>query len=167
MIILHFFVWLLTLGLQKFEQQVCSTKIGSTNALVINSIEKIIGEKELQKMERGHFELRTLSKKAVPFWQRLIGTTTGRFIQLLLIFLNLEICLALEQNSKKVHSRTTTKQPEHGFVDKMDKWLSTGLVSKSKKWWWSPFAWIIDVALQNAWCCIALTKMKAMSPYLS
>ena len=80
MIILHFFVWLLTLGLQKFEQQVCSTKIGSTNALVINSIEKIIGEKELQKMERGHFELRTLNKKAVSFWQRLIGTTTGRFI---------------------------------------------------------------------------------------
>ena len=35
-----------------------------------------------------------------------------------------------------------------------------------KKWWWSPFIWIVEVALKGVRDCIVLTKMKAMSLYL-
>ena len=68
-----------------------------------------------------------------------------------------ETCSVLKQSWKKIYLRTITKwipllQPEHGFGQRNEPergYCRIGI--RMKKWWWSSFVWIVDVALQNAW----------------
>ena len=46
-----------------------------------------------------------------------------------------------------------------GFVDRMDQNVAKYRIGiRMKKWWWAPFAWMIDVALQNAWVLHRINK---------
>ena len=97
--------------------------------------------------------------------------TAVLFIQLLLNLANpTEICLALEQSSKKVYSRATTKsiplfQPEQGFCH------NNGSECGQKKDWYTnkkmvvvPICFEKQMLLSRV-CgyCIVLTYIKAMS----
>ena len=107
----HQFVCLPTLELITFEQQVCSTKIGYTNALSL-------GRNSRKKKECDHFEQRTSSKKSS-------ATLTV-------------VCLNYWRKVwRKVYSRTIIKlipllQPEHGFYSTGWTFPSTRLLSAWK-----------------------------------
>ena len=67
-------------------------------------------------------------------------------------------CDHFEQSCKRVSSRTRTKliallQPEcFFFFDRMDQNIAKYRIGIwINKWWWSPFAWMVDLVLQNAW----------------
>lgn len=53
-----------------------------------------------------------------------------------------------------------------GGVDRMDQNIATYRISiRSRKWWWPLFAYMVDVAMQNAWLIYRLTGMHCF--YLS
>ena len=60
----------------------CSAKIGYANSLSVET-------SNCKKKERGHFEQRISSKKAVSLLKRLVRTTAGQFRYLLLNLVNL------------------------------------------------------------------------------
>ena len=82
------FVCLPTLESTPFEQQVCSTKIGYTNAL-------LLGTNIRKKRNVDTFDSAHQAKKAVQLWQWLVWTTTERCTLLLLKFLNLRDLFAV------------------------------------------------------------------------
>ena len=136
----HLLVCLPTLELTTFEQRVCSTKIGYTNALSLwtnskkNRIWSLstvrIKQKNQSTFHSGWFERQ----------QRGVRIASSKFSKT-------KICLSFEYSWRKVYSRTTAKlipllQPEHGFFfDRMDQNVSTCKIGiRMKKWWWSTFA---------------------------
>ena len=73
-----------TLELTTFEQQVCSTKIGCANALLLGTNSR--KKRNVDTLDSAH-----QPKKAVQLWQWLDWTTTERCTLLLLNFLNLRV----------------------------------------------------------------------------
>ena len=55
-----------------------------------------------------------------------------------------------------------------GFVDRMDQNVAKYRIGiRVKKWWWAPFAWMVDIALaQNVWILYRINK-EADDPVLS
>ena len=54
-----------------------------------------------------------------------------------------------------------------GFVNRMDQNVfKYRLGIRMKKWWWSPFVWMVMLLFRMCVYCIVLTKMNAMSPCL-
>ena len=52
-----------------------------------------------------------------------------------------------------------------GGVDRMDQNISTYRISiRSKKWWWALFAYLLDVAMQNAWILYRHTAAATQRP---
>ena len=71
---------------------------------------------------------------------------------------------------KKTTKSIPLLQPEHGFCqhnesehDQVQDWYP------NERWWWSPFVWIVDVALQGAWVlyCINYGKGDESLPLLA
>ena len=129
----HLFVCLPTLELTTFEQHVCSSKIAYAHALSL-------GKKQPQKKER---DLNSF------FW----------------ILWTYEICSLLNQSWKNIYSRTTTKlvpllqlttRKWVFSTEWIRTWPSIGI--RMKKWWWFPFVWIIDVAIQGTWVLHRINK---------
>ena len=151
------FVCLPFLELTTFEQQVCSTRIGYANALLlgINSFKK-----ETWPLWTAHIKQNSSEAS--------IRTTTERFTQLLLNLVNLRDSV-LEKSWKKVYSRTTTKsvpllQPEHEFCQQNgsergevqywypnEKMLVVLVCFSNGYCWWSSFVSVMDIVLQGVW----------------
>ena len=98
----HTFICLPTLELTTFEQQVCTTKIGYANAL-------LLGTDSRKKKECRHFGQRTSSKKSTATF-KVVGLNEKRAVY-----------IASSKFSK--YSRTATElipllQPEQGFFRK-------------------------------------------------
>lgn len=52
-----------------------------------------------------------------------------------------------------------------GGVDRMDQNIATYRISiRSRKWWWPLFAYMVDVAMQNAWLIYRLTGAASHRP---
>lgn len=52
-----------------------------------------------------------------------------------------------------------------GGVDRMDQNISTYRIAiRSKKWWWALFAYLLDVAMQNAWIVYRHTAAATRRP---
>lgn len=52
------------------------------------------------------------------------------------------------------------------FADKMDQRVAKCRIGiQMKKWWWVPFAWMVDVALVNPWILHRVNKEDFDSSY--
>ena len=53
------------------------------------------------------------------------------------------------------------------FADKMDQRVAKCRIGiQMKKWWWVPFAWMVDVALVNPWILHRVNKEDSESSFL-
>ena len=133
----HQFVCLPTLELITFEQQVCSTKIGYTNALSL-------GRNSRKKKECDHFEQRTSSKKS----SATLTVVCLNYLNLRDLFgVWIKLKESIFKNNHQINSTVTTRT--WVLFDRMDV-SKYKIVIRMKKWSWFPFAYIVDVFLQNA-----------------
>ena len=133
----HQFVCLPTLELITFEQQVYSTKIGYTNALSL-------GRNSRKKKECDHFEQRTSSKKS----SATLTVVCLNYLNLRDLFgVWIKLKESIFKNNHQINSTVTTRI--WVLFDRMDV-SKYKIVIRMKKWSWFPFAYIVDVFLQNA-----------------
>ena len=133
----HQFVCLPTLELITFEQQVYSTKIGYTNALSL-------GRNSRKKKECDHFEQRTSSKKS----SATLTVVCLNYLNLRDLFgVWIKLKESIFKNNHQINSTVTTRT--WVLFDRMDV-SKYKIVIRMKKWSWFPFAYIVDVFLQNA-----------------
>ena len=164
----HAFVCLPTLELATFEQQVCSTKIGYANGLLLGTNSR--KKRNVDALESAH-----QAKKAVQLWQWLISTKT----LFLLNFLNLRdllgVRIKLKKNIFKNNNQTNlTVTTRAGFFSKgwTRAFPSARLVSEWKN---GSGPCLLKCSLfrckmlffRMQGCCIILVKMKSMSLCLS
>ena len=112
--------------------------------------------------KKGIWPLWTMHFKQI--WQWLVEARTAVYIPSKSS--EPKICSEFGQSLKKGYSRTVTKlipllQPEHGFLwqNEPERCVKYRII-RLKNWWWSPFAWIVDVALQNTWVLYHINKDK-------
>ena len=133
----HQFVCLPTLELITFEQQVYSTKIGYTNVLSL-------GRNSRKKKECDHFEQRTSSKKS----SATLTVVCLNYLNLRDLFgVWIKLKESIFKNNHQINSTVTTRT--WVLFDRMDV-SKYKIVIRMKKWSWFPFAYIVDVFLQNA-----------------
>ena len=131
--------------------------IWATGVLSKNRLRKctIVGDKQPQKRNVDTLDSTHQAKKAVQLWQWLFWTTTERCTLILLNFLNLRdlfgVWIKLKEsifkNNHQINSTVTTRT--WVLFDRMDV-SKYKIVIRMKKWSWFPFAYIVDVFLQNA-----------------
>ena len=133
----HQFVCLPTLELITFEQQVYSTKIGYTNALSL-------GRNSRKKKECDHFEQRTSSKKS----SATLTVVCLNYLNLRDLFgVWIKLKESIFKNNHQINSTVTTRTWVLFYRMDVSKYK---IVIRMKKWSWFPFAYIVDVFLQNA-----------------
>ena len=164
----HAFVCLPTLELTTFEQQVCSTKIGYANGLLLGTNSR--KKRNAETLESAH-----QAKKAVQLWQWLVSMTTGRCTLFLLNFLNLRdlfgVWIKLKKNLFKNNNQTnSTVTTRTGFFSKgwTRAFPSTRLVSEWKNGGGSRLLKCSMFRCKMLFfrmhgCCIILTKMKSIA----
>ena len=120
-----------------------------------NRIEPLQDAKALQKTTRGTYDNRTdtANKLVMVRWHdnSIVTMVSNRYgVQPIV---KAKRYSAADKNidvpqPQLVHAYNTSM----GSVDRMDQIISKYRIKvRSKKWWWALFAWLVDVAVQNAW----------------
>ena len=120
--------------------------IWATGVLNKNRLHKctIVGKKQPQKKECDHFEQRTSSKKS----SATLTVVCLNYLNLRDLFgVWIKLKESIFKNNHQINSTVTTRT--WVLFDRMDV-SKYKIVIRMKKWSWFPFAYIVDVFLQNA-----------------
>ena len=154
----HAFVCLPTLESTTFEQQLCSAKLGYANALLLGTSSWKKGMWHTSsKKSSATLTVVGLNDKRAAYIASSKFSEPKRFVRRLNKF---EGKYIQEQQLNQFHCYNLNRI----FFQRMDQSVSkykTGI--RMKKWWWSPFAYMVDVlmldvVLQNAWVLFHINK---------
>jgi len=120
---------------------------------------QIMGDKELAKQPRGHVDQRKSTNRGVGKIT-VIGWNDNRAVYIASNCLSSQPSKTVRRWNKIDRKYIQVTQPNQfhcynqgmGFVDRIDQNVAAYRIGiRMKKWWWAPFAWMVDVAVQNAW----------------
>ena len=87
----------------------------------------------------------------------MVRLTAGQFTQLLLNLVNIRDLFGVGTKLKEIMFRynqinSTVTARTWVFVNRMDQNVAKCRIgTRMKKWWWSPFVWVIDFVLHGTW----------------
>jgi DNA excision repair protein ERCC-6 len=155
----------------KLLQYLANKNVKATGTVRANRVENcpVISVDIMKKKDRGTYDYRLdkTSNILVTRWNDNSVVTMA------------STCHGIEPigNAKrwsKAHKKTIDITQPHvigqynksmGGVDRMDQNISCYRISiRSKKWWWALFAYLLDVAMQNAWLVYRKTKAAQIRP---
>ena len=116
--------------------------IRATGVLDKNRLRKcIIGDKQLQKRESGHFEQRSSSKKTATL--TVVGSNNSRAVYI----------ASSESCEPKRFAHCWNKVERKYIREQLNQfhWVKYRIGIQTKKCWWSPFVLMVDVVLQDVW----------------
>ena len=125
----------------------------------------IMGNKDLEKKERGHVEQVTAEQDSTTI--TVVGWNDNRAVYIASNCLSSKPTRNVQRWSKIERKYIQVLQPNQfhcynqcmGYVDRMDQNVAKYRIGiRMKKWWWAPFAWMLDVALQNSWILYRINK---------
>jgi len=152
-------------------QHLSSSSIKATGTVRVNRIENcpITSVDKLKKMARGASDHRldNSSKILVARWHDNSVVTLASNCH------GMEPAGSAQRWSSAEKRRVEITQPYligqynkyMGGVDRMDQNIATYRISiRSRKWWWPLFAYLLDVAMQNAWIIYRQTEGARLRP---
>ena len=134
---------------------------------------EIMGDKELAKKPRGQVVQQKSTNRGVGKIF-VIGWNDNRTVYIASNYLPSKPSKTVRRWNKIDQKYVQVIQPYQfhcynqgmGFVDRMDQNVAKYRIGiRMKKWWWAPFAWMIDVAIQNAWILNRINRAEGDTNY--
>jgi hypothetical protein len=145
--------------------------IGATGTIRVNRVENcpLIDPKLLKKSARGEHDHRldVNSSVVIVRWHDNAIVTMASNCHGVRPLGKVKRWSAAEKRAIEVQQPNLFAAYNHGMggTDRMDQNISTYRINfRSKKWWWPLFAYMPDVAMQNAWLLYRLSPASAARP---
>ena len=134
----------------------------------------ITSDKHLENQARGYTEQKPSTNKSSKKIT-VVGWNDNRAVYLASNCLSSDPAKSVCRWKKVERKYIEVKQPNRfycynrnmSFADKMDQRVAKCRIGiQMKKWWWVPFAWMVDVALVNPWILHRVNKEDSESSFL-
>lgn len=142
----------------KLLEELSMRGIAATGTVRVNRVEKcpLVDPKKMKKAERGHYDHRldTSSNIVLVRWHDNSIVTMASNCHGVMPLGKAKRWSAAQKKAVEVQQPHLFAVYNRGMggTDRMDQNISTYRISiRSKKWWWPLFAYMPDVAMQNAW----------------